>query len=520
MGLRIQGGAITATIIGRLGGWVRDAGTATVRLWTAADQVAVGTATAVAARKLTILTTGANQGIRVSTTLTTDNVIDALNLAEANATFSLTGLGTTRWGAGGASALDTRLLRSAAAQLALDDGAAGAASLVGGADNTLTLGTAAASGRRLAAVNSVAFYAMASVGAGVQQTYGMHASTGFTGGAGGVTATDCVLSRGAADRWTSGLNDSMEVAGTGLLAHRTALADAQPTATLGVGSIGLGQGGATAVAWHLNVNATTGTTRADMDLNGSLNALGTGLFAHRTLAADAQPTATFGVSAVALGAGGGTALDTRLQRTGVATLSIDNNAAGAATVVPVTDALGNFGTATLRWLTMIANTHKVFNASADANASASLQTSALLLGVGGATALDTRVARTGTKILTLDDGTAGAITTKPLGTLQTQARVVQTAYGTATPYTMDSGAAPDDYIGRDATGGNKVVLLLPAVTGRQVTVKNTALVAVVNTVAATPNGAETIDGVAGALLLLGNVSITLTGETGVGWHGS
>jgi hypothetical protein len=36
-------------------------------------------------------------------------------------------------------------------------------------------------------------------------------------------------------------------------------------------------------------------------------------------------------------------------------------------------------------------------------------------------------------------------------------------------------------------------------------------------VAATPNGAETIDGVAAAFLLTGTQSVTLVGRTGVGW---
>lgn len=84
-----------------------------------------------------------------------------------------------------------------------------------------------------------------------------------------------------------------------------------------------------------------------------------------------------------------------------------------------------------------------------------------------------------------------------------------------TPYAV---TATDVFVGMDATGGNGVVNLPVAANGREVTVKNTALAAVVNTVAATPNGAETIDGVAGALLLTGTQSVTLVGRAGVGWY--
>jgi hypothetical protein len=83
-----------------------------------------------------------------------------------------------------------------------------------------------------------------------------------------------------------------------------------------------------------------------------------------------------------------------------------------------------------------------------------------------------------------------------------------------TPYTV---LVTDVFVGMDATAGNGVVLLPVAASGREITVKATALAAVVNTVAATPNGAETIDGVAAAFLLTGTQSVTLVGRTGVGW---
>lgn len=119
---------ITAAVVGALAGWVRDSGTATTRLFAAADQVSIGTATAVTGRKLTILTTGANQGIRISATAATDNVIDALNGADAFPRLSIDASGAVVWG-GGAGAGDLRAQRSAAGVLALDNGAGGDATL-------------------------------------------------------------------------------------------------------------------------------------------------------------------------------------------------------------------------------------------------------------------------------------------------------------------------------------------------------------------------------------------------------
>lgn len=127
----------SAAIVGALGGWVRDSGTATTRLFASTDQVGVGTATAVVGRKLTLLTTGANQGIRISATAATDNVIDALVNAEAAARLSINAAGTVVWGGGGGAG-DLRAQRSAASVLALDNGAGGNATLT-----VRTLGTTA-----------------------------------------------------------------------------------------------------------------------------------------------------------------------------------------------------------------------------------------------------------------------------------------------------------------------------------------------------------------------------------------
>jgi len=132
------------------GGWT-DSG-AFVQLTTSTDQVTVGGVAAVVGRKVEILTTGANQGLRVTPTAAGDNVVDALVSGEANASWQVLGRGETLWGAGGAGALDTRLRRTAASTLTLDDGAAGAAILLPGADGVGDIG---ANGQRWNLVRAV-----------------------------------------------------------------------------------------------------------------------------------------------------------------------------------------------------------------------------------------------------------------------------------------------------------------------------------------------------------------------------
>ena len=76
--------------------------------------------------------------------------------------------------------------------------------------------------------------------------------------------------------------------------------------------------------------------------------------------------------------------------------------------------------------------------------------------------------------------------------------VVFLATPAGTPYTV--GAA-DGAIFMDATGGNGIVNLPAATDRREITVKNSAAAAVLNTVAVTPNGAETIDVPAGNMYI-------------------
>ena len=117
--------AVTAGSAPVASGWT-DGGTV-VYLTTSTDDVSIGSNTPVTNRKLSIYNTGTDLGISVVTLASTDNVLETGVTAEANLRFSVNGAGSHLWGAGGGSALDVRLYRSATRTITVDDGAAGAA---------------------------------------------------------------------------------------------------------------------------------------------------------------------------------------------------------------------------------------------------------------------------------------------------------------------------------------------------------------------------------------------------------
>lgn len=119
--------AVTAGSAPVASGWT-DGGTA-VYLTTATDDVSIGSNTPVTNRKLSVYNTGTDLGISVVTLASTNNVVETFVSGEANLRWSVSGTGATLWGAGGGSALDTRLYRTAASTLTVDNGAAGAATL-------------------------------------------------------------------------------------------------------------------------------------------------------------------------------------------------------------------------------------------------------------------------------------------------------------------------------------------------------------------------------------------------------
>jgi hypothetical protein len=198
-----------------------------------------------------------------------------------------------------------------------------------------------------------------------------------------------------------------------------------------------------------------------------------------------------GTGATLWGAGGASALDTRLYRSAANTLTLDNGAAGAATLAPGADSVGAIGTASLRWSTVVGNAHNVFTALGDANPTATLTSGTLRFGAGGGAAVDTRIYRSGAQTLTFDNGAAGSAVWVFLGSTTFQRTQYQTVTTAASPYVV---------LGTDnqvfANPGAAQTITLPAASaamlGRTITVKrvNTSVnVVTVNTAGGNIDGA-------------------------------
>lgn len=213
---------------------------------------------------------------------------------------------------------------------------------------------------------------------------------------------------------------------------------------------------------------------------------------------------------------GSAAVDLRVRRSGVNTLTFDNGASNGATLVPAADASGVFGTASLRWGDVVANTHRVFPSAGAANASASLASGALKLGAGAATALDTQIVRNGTKQLQIDDNAGGAATLVVIGVTRSQARAINVSTVKTTTYVV---AAADDVVLVDPTAGAFDVTLPNAnvLAGRRVQVKRTTTSANAVTV---KSGGGTIDNVAaatGITLAGGSLNSITVASDGTNW---
>jgi len=222
-----------------------------------------------------------------------------------------------------------------------------------------------------------------------------------------------------------------------------------------------------------------------------------------------------GTGAHLWGAGGASALDTRLYRSAANTLTLDNGAAGAATLAPGADAVGAVGTSLLRWATATSNSFLVYPAAGSANPSTSLSNQALRMGPGAGVGLDVRLARTTGSTLTIDDNAGGAAVLRVLGRTETQARAV----GVTTQTGAYNVASNIEVVLANPSGGAFDVTLPNAnlVIGRQITVKRSNTSANVVTV---KSGGGTIDGVAAAtgVALAGGsyASITVVSD-GANW---
>ena len=191
-------GRVTAIVAGAAplaSGWTD--GGPVVYLTTSTDLVSIGNNVNVPNRKLSVYNTGTDLGVSVVTLASTDNVIETKVSGEVNLRWSVSGTGSTLWGAGGATVPDTRLYRSAAKTLTLDDGAAGGAALVPGADNVGNLGTALLRWQYTSATNYYVFPTAGAVNASTQVSTGA-----IKFGAGGASVLDLSVSRSAAKTLT------------------------------------------------------------------------------------------------------------------------------------------------------------------------------------------------------------------------------------------------------------------------------------------------------------------------------
>jgi len=216
---------------------------------------------------------------------------------------------------------------------------------------------------------------------------------------------------------------------------------------------------------------------------------------------------------------GSAVADLRMRRHSVnaSTLVIDANGVGGATVVPATDGSGSFGTSLLRWSDIIANTHRVFPSAGATNASASLSSGALKLGVGASTALDTQISRTASNTLTIDNNASGAANLILTGNFQSQGSIFLKTVSKVFADSPYSVAASDNIIFCNATGGSMTVTLPSAVTfaSRTLTVKRTNTTANTVTVG---SAAGTIDGAATYIIPGGTLNSITVVSDGTNWY--
>jgi hypothetical protein len=217
------------------------------------------------------------------------------------------------------------------------------------------------------------------------------------------------------------------------------------------------------------------------------------------------------------GAGGASAPDLRIRRSGTSTLTVDNGGAGSVAVNPGGDGVGSVGSASLRWLDIVSNTFRSFPSAGAANASASLGSGFVKLGAGGATALDTAITRTGTATLTVDNNAGGSAVLIVKGITNTQQRI----HGALSKAVADSPyttAATDEMIFWNCVGGNCTQNLPTPVgaLGRTLIVKRIDTSA--NTLTLTPAAGQ-IEGAASYVVLGGvsRASVTLMSDNANWW---
>ncbi len=209
-------------------------------------------------------------------------------------------------------------------------------------------------------------------------------------------------------------------------------------------------------------------------------------------------------------------------RSGGSALTAQWRITGAGSFIPLQDNTLAVGTSAARVAALALGSTgvRVYAVGGDANPVTQLASGGVAAGAGGGTAVDTFLRRTASRTWTLDDGAAGAITTRSIGSLITQGRSIRTTY-LAADYTMDSGSAPDDLIGEDATAANRTVSLVAAVDGRRIFIVNTSTFGAANHVTVGAFAGEHINtaiGAATSIALTAAQFVELIGRTGFGWY--
>lgn len=231
-------------------------------------------------------------------------------------------------------------------------------------------------------------------------------------------------------------------------------------------------------------------------------------FSSYLLSGDANPAARLtGALGLALGPGGGTPLDWSLRRSA---------ALGTARAELAT---GNQLTA---W--GAGSEFAVRAVNSDANPTLALSSASVAYGAGGGSATDVAIRRVSASQLQLDNGSGAPVNgLSILGRLSTRARTLNRVFRLAA-----AGAygvtTEDDFVGMNTTTAGQAVNLPSAASvpeGHRVIIKNTAAVGVLNNLALTPNGTDTIDSVNAVVNLTGTQRVTLISQNSagvVGWH--
>lgn len=341
------------------------------------------------------------------------------------------------FGAGGASATDVQYARQAASVTELTGSLAG----------SVRFGISGA---------GVAFAALRAAAADANP-YLLADTAGISFGAGGASAVDVVLGRGAANRLDLASGDSFNIVsgnlqigattvfesdrdvaitllpnadntlnlgsaafrwaslfvGPGSVKVINAASDANPIIQLGT-AITFGAGGASATDVAVTRQAAavlehTGSLAGSVRLGMSGAALP--FLALRAAAADANALVSLTSTGLSIGSGGVSAVDVTLLRTGAnaATMTATAGFTVSGNVLPNADNTRVLGSSALRYSQAFLQDVRVLNASSDANPLYRFSSAGLTAGAGGASAIDVTLARQAASVLELTGSLAGSV---------------------------------------------------------------------------------------------------------------